>query len=201
MNLPNKLTLSRILLAFVFMVFILPLPDWILESSFLSFIHPQMEAVNNFILGTGRYIAAGIFIVAASTDGVDGYIARKTNQVTQFGKFIDPIADKLLVTAALIALVQMSELTGWAAMVIISREFVVTGLRVIAAGEGIVIAASNWGKVKTIVQIIAIVASLLPFSFIKSIQFDRYSMLLAVIVTLYSGYDYLKKNVKLIEYR
>lgn len=201
MNLPNKLTLSRILLAFVFMVFILPLPEWILDSSYLSFMHSQMEAINNFILGTGRYIAAAIFIVAASTDGVDGYIARKTNQVTQFGKFIDPIADKLLVTAALIALVQMSEVTGWAAMIIISREFVVTGLRVVAAGEGIVIAASNWGKIKTIVQIIAIVASLLPFSFIKDIQFDRYAMLLAVIVTLYSGYDYIKKNIKLIEYR
>jgi CDP-diacylglycerol--glycerol-3-phosphate 3-phosphatidyltransferase len=180
------------------MVFILPLPEWILNSSFLSFIHPQMEAVNNFILGTGRYIAAGIFIVAASTDGVDGYIARKTNQVTQFGKFIDPIADKLLVTAALIALVQMSEVTGWAAMIIISREFVVTGLRVVAAGEGIVIAASNWGKIKTIVQIVAIVASLLPFPFIKSIQFDRYSMLLAVIVTFIRDMIILKRILSLL---
>ncbi len=201
MNLPNKLTLSRIFLTLIFMIFIMPLPDWIVNSSYLSFMHSQLEGINKFIMGTGKYIAAGIFIVAASTDGVDGYIARKRKQITQFGKFIDPIADKLLVTAALIALVQRGELTGWAAMFIIAREFIVTGLRLIAAGEGIVIAASNWGKIKTITQMVAIVASLLPLTWVTSIHFDRYSMLLAVIVTIYSGYDYIVKNIKLIDYR
>ena len=119
MNLPNKITLSRIFLVPVFMLFIIPYPDWVLDSSFLRFIHPQLLSINQFIIHYGNYIAAAIFVIAASTDGVDGYIARKRKEVTKFGKFIDPIADKLLVTAALIALAQRNEVTGWAAMIII----------------------------------------------------------------------------------
>lgn len=201
MNLPNKLTLSRIFITLVFMVFILPLPEWVVESSYLSFMHTQMVEFNKFILGNGKYIAAALFIIAASTDGVDGYIARKRKQVTQFGKFLDPIADKLLVTAALIALVQRGELTGWAAMFIIAREFIVTGLRLIAAGEGIVIAASKLGKIKTVTQTVAIIACLFPVNKILGFQFDRYAMIVAVIITIYSGYDYIAKNIKLIDYR
>jgi len=204
MNLPNKLTLSRIFLVPVFMLFILPLPDWIVNSSILSFLHSNMVSFNEFIRGPGKYIAAGIFILASITDGVDGYIARKTKQVTKMGMFLDPVADKLLVTAALIVLLQNDKLNGWAAMFIIGREFIVTGLRLIAAGEGIVIAASNLGKIKTTTQIIAIVLSLLgnfPLKLLTDFPFDTVAMFIAVLVTIYSGYDYIAKNVKLLESR
>ena len=103
------------------------------------------------------WLAAIVFIVLATTDAVDGYVARSRNEVTTFGKFIDPLADKLLVTAALVGLVQLGDLPGWIAIVIISRELVVSGLRMVAVAEGKVIAASAWGKVKTVFQIMAIV--------------------------------------------
>jgi CDP-diacylglycerol--glycerol-3-phosphate 3-phosphatidyltransferase len=199
MNLPNKITLSRIVMVPLFMVFILPFPQWMLEGGMFSH---QLNALNYFIMHYGNYIAAVFFIIAASTDGVDGYIARKRKLVTKFGIFLDPIADKLLVTGALIALVQRNEVTGWAAMIIIAREFIVTGLRLVAAGEGTVIAASKWGKFKTITQIIAISFSLVknfPFSLITDFPFDRYLMLAAVFITLYSGYDYIKKNLNVID--
>lgn len=203
MNLPNKITLSRIFLVPVFMLFIIPYPEWVLNSPYLSFINPQLVAFNNFVLNYGKYIAAVFFVIAASTDGVDGYIARKRKQVTRFGKFLDPIADKLLITAALIALVQRSEVTGWAAMVIIGREFIVTGLRLVAAGEGIVIAASMWGKIKMVTQTVAIFLAMtdnFPFSSVINIELDNYAMLIAVIVTIYSGYDYVKKNIGVLDY-
>lgn len=202
MNLPNKITLSRILLVPVLMIFIIPIPDVLINAEILSFMKPQMIAVNEFLGSFGRYIATGIFIIASSTDAVDGYIARKRQMVTRFGKFLDPIADKLLVTAALIALVQSGDINGWVAMIIISREFIVTGLRLVAAGEGIVIAASNLGKLKTVLQDVAIVAALLnnfPLSLFTSFQFDDYAMLLAVIITIISLYDYLKKNSGVID--
>ena len=201
MNLPNKITLSRIFFIPVLMVFVIPIPDLIINAGFLQFIKPQLEAVNHFISAYGGYIAAGIFIIASSTDAVDGYIARKHKLVTNFGKFLDPIADKLLVTAALMALVQSGDVNAWAAMLIIAREFIVTGLRLVAAGEGIVIAASKLGKLKTVMQDIAIVAALLknfPISLFSDFQFDDYAMLLAVIITIYSLYDYIKKNAKVI---
>lgn len=202
MNLPNKITLSRIMLVPVLMIFIIPLPESIINAGILAFMRPQLLAVNEFLNTFGGYIAAGIFILASSTDAVDGYIARKRKLVTRFGKFLDPIADKLLVTAALLALVQRGDINGWAAMLIISREFIVTGLRLVAAGEGIVIAASNLGKLKTVLQDIAIVAALLnnfPISLFTTFQFDDYAMLLAVIITIYSLYDYIKKNLDVID--
>ncbi|HEX9058834.1 MAG TPA: CDP-diacylglycerol--glycerol-3-phosphate 3-phosphatidyltransferase, partial [Clostridia bacterium] len=119
-------------------------------------------------------------------------------QITKFGKFLDPIADKLLITAALIALVQRGEAAGWAAMVIIGREFMVTGLRLIAAGEGVVIAAGIWGKIKMVAQIVAIVASLVKFDLYG---FDKWTMFIAVVLTIYSGYEYIAKNVNLIDYK
>jgi CDP-diacylglycerol---glycerol-3-phosphate 3-phosphatidyltransferase len=201
MNLPNKITLSRILLVPVFLLFVIPVPEWMLNSTLLSFLHAPLSAFNHFITQYGNAIAAAIFIIAASTDRVDGYIARKTQQVTKFGKFIDPIADKLLVEAALIALVQRNEVNVWVAMIIIAREMMVTGLRLVAASEGIVIAASNWGKIKTAIQMIAIAAILLknfPISLITDFDFGGFAMLVAVIVTLYSGYDYIVKNGKAI---
>jgi CDP-diacylglycerol---glycerol-3-phosphate 3-phosphatidyltransferase len=201
MNLPNKITFSRILLVPVFMIFIIPFPDWLVNSSYLSFMHSQMVDLNQLIRDFGNKIGAVFFIIASSTDGVDGYIARKRKQVTKLGKFLDPIADKLLVTAALIALVQRNDVTGWAAMIIIGREFAVTGLRLIAAGEGIVIAASKLGKIKTITQTVAIAAVLLgnyPISLFTSFEFDRYAMLIAVIITIWSGIDYFVKNTKVL---
>lgn len=204
MNLANKLTLSRIFLVPIFMLFIMPIPIWMMNSNYLIYIRPELIHINNFIELYGNKIAAIFFIIAASTDGVDGYIARKRKQVTTFGKFLDPIADKLLVTAALIALVYRRDITGWSAMIIIGREFIITGLRLVAAGEGKIITASIWGKIKTILQMIAISAALLnnfPLNLITDFDFATYTMMLAVIVTLYSGYDYIKKNYKVIDYK
>lgn len=149
----------------------------------------------------GKYIAVTVFVIAAMTDGLDGYIARKWKQVTNFGKFVDPLADKLLVTAALISLVELNELSSWAAMIIITREFIVTSLRVVAASEGIVIAASMWGKVKTVTQIIAIVAMLIDESgfTLLGYTFGQYAMFLAVVFTIVSGIDYLVKNWNVID--
>lgn len=172
MNLANKLTLLRIFLVPVFMFFLLV----------------QMPY--------GEYISVGIFILAAITDSLDGYIARNRNQVTKFGKFMDPLADKLLVTAALISLVEMGKLSAWVTFLIVAREFAITGLRVLAASENITIAASWWGKVKTITQMIAIVALLLdnfPFSYL-GFPFDSIMVGAAVIFTIISGADYLYKN-------
>jgi CDP-diacylglycerol--glycerol-3-phosphate 3-phosphatidyltransferase len=107
------------------------------------------------------WLAAAVFTVLAATDAVDGYVARSRNEVTTFGKFIDPLADKLLVTAALVGLVQLQSLPGWVAFVIIGRELIVSGLRMVAVAEGVVIAASHWGKVKTVFQIVAIVMFIL----------------------------------------
>ncbi|NLD49174.1 MAG: CDP-diacylglycerol--glycerol-3-phosphate 3-phosphatidyltransferase [Clostridiaceae bacterium] len=203
MNLPNKLTLSRIFLVPVFMLIIIPIPTWVLNSSILGFMRPQMYYINDFILNYGNYIAALVFIIAASTDGLDGYIARKRQQITRFGKFLDPIADKLLVAAALIALVERGDLTSWAATVIIGREFIVTGLRLVAAGEGMVIAASKWGKIKTVTQMVAIIAALIknyPITFFVDFPFDRYAMFAAVLATIYSGYEYIVINKDVIDF-
>lgn len=172
MNLANKLTIVRIFLVPLFMIVLL------------------MD------LPFGDYIATGVFVVAASTDVLDGYIARSRNQVTKFGKFMDPLADKLLVSAALIMLVEMNRLSSWIVIIIIAREFAITGLRVLAASEGITIAASWWGKFKTVSQIVAIVALLLnnyPFSLLN-VPFDTIAVILAVIFTIISGADYLIKN-------
>jgi CDP-diacylglycerol--glycerol-3-phosphate 3-phosphatidyltransferase len=174
LNLANRVTLVRVLLVPVFMVVLL-IKDI-----------PQ----NN-------YIAAGIFIIAAITDSIDGYIARSRNQVTNFGKFMDPIADKLLVVAALLCLVESGAIASWMAMIIISREYIVTGMRLVAAAEGIVIAASKLGKIKTITQIVAIVAILIknyPFSIFISTPVDKILLWVAVIFTVVSGIEYIVKN-------
>lgn len=193
MNLANKLTLIRIFLVPVFLVFI---------------------AVQN--LPYGSIIATFIFIIASITDQLDGYIARSRNQVTNFGKFMDPLADKLLVTSALISLVELQLIPAWAAIVIIAREFAVSGLRTIAASEGKVIAASWWGKIKTVIQIITIILLLLQVNIISSpgikelvidssflTNFFRYVpdvfLYLAVVITILSGIDYFVKNRKVID--
>lgn len=203
MNLPNKLTILRILLVPVFMLIIVPIPQWMVDSSILAFINPQLNAINNFIYNYGNYVAALLFIIASSTDALDGYIARKTKQITNFGKFLDPIADKLLVSAALIALVERGDLSTWVAVIIIGREFIITGLRLVAASEGVVIAASSWGKIKTITQMVAIIAMLFknyPIRWLFNFPFDGILMFLAVIATIYSAYDYIVKNAHIINH-
>lgn len=202
MNLPNKITISRIFLVPLFMIFVIPIPDATVNFPLLSFFKDEMLAINHFINNYGSYVAAALFILAASTDGVDGHIARKRKLVTAFGKFLDPIADKLLITAALIALVQQQVVTGWAAMIIISRELLVTGMRLVAAGEGQVIAANKSGKIKMVCQTVAVSVCLLknwPFSIFTTVPIDSYLMFIAVVVTIYSGIDFFAKNFKILK--
>lgn len=202
MNLPNKITISRIALVPLFMIFVIPIPDATVNLPILAIFKNEMLRINTFINSYGNYVAAVLFILAASTDGVDGYIARKRKLVTAFGKFLDPIADKLLITAALIALVQRGTVTGWAAMIIISRELLVTGMRLVAAGEGQVVAANRSGKIKMVCQTIAVSVALLnnfPFSLFTDFKVDAYFMFAAVLVTIYSGIDFFAKNIKVIK--
>lgn len=188
MNLPNRITLARIFLVPVIMFFLLIK----LDLGSLRF--------SDFEITYTQIIAAVIFIIAASTDGLDGYIARKNKIVTNLGKLLDPLADKLLVAAVLISLVEMDKLNALIAIIIISREFAVTGLRQIALLEGSVMAASAWGKWKTAIQITMIIALLLnnfPFALID-IPFDLIASWVAAAITVYSGVDYFVKNKHLI---
>lgn len=188
MNLANRITIARIFLIPVILLFLL------VRFDFGSFtIGGQTTTVSEIV-------AALIFIVAAATDGLDGYVARKRKMVTNFGKFLDPLADKLLVTAALVSLVEMHRIGAIAAIIIIFREFVISGLRTIAASEGVILAASKLGKLKTALQIIAISSLILnnfPFSYVR-IPFDDFMVYLAVFVTIWSGIDYLWKNKHVI---
>ena len=188
MNLANRITLARVVLIPVFLVVLL-------GEAPASWVVPDWWRLAQ------PWIAALIFIALAASDAVDGYIARSRNQVTTFGKFIDPLADKLLVTAALVALVDLERLPSWIALVIISRELVVSGLRMVAVAEGRVIAASSFGKAKTVLQIIAIVAFLLRGSQLLAelltgtlwVIFEAASWLVmaaAVVMTIVSMIDY-----------
>lgn len=172
MNLPNKITLMRIILIPVFIVVLM--------------------------LGY-HYASAIIFIVAAASDAVDGHLARKWNLVTNFGKIMDPLADKLLVFSALICLVQLGDVPAWMVIIILARELTITSLRSIAASEGIVIAAGMSGKIKTVFQMVAIPLLLLqnrPFSYL-GIPVDQIMLWAAVIMTLYSGIEYIIQNRQL----
>jgi len=186
MNLANKITMFRVCLIPVFLIFI------------------TVDAIPY-----GKVIALLVFIIASLTDKLDGYIARSRNLITRFGKFMDPLADKLLVTSALIALCAYQVVGVWAVVIIIAREFAVTGLRSIAAAEGTVIAASSWGKAKTATQMVAIILALLflcydvlPLGFVSQIVFNIFvdaAMLIAVIATVISGVDYFIKNKDVIQ--
>lgn len=192
MNLPNRITLARIFMIPLMLLFLLLDVEWLAYEL----------KIGSFSLPLNQLIGAILFIVAASTDGIDGYIARKHNLVTNLGKLLDPLADKLLVAAVLISLVAMGKCDAWIAVVIISREFAVTGLREVALLEGSVIAASNWGKAKTITQIVAISALLLnnfPFEWIH-FPFDEVAIWLAAIITIYSGIDYFVKNKNVLNF-
>lgn len=194
MNLANRITLARIFLVPIIMFFLLVRLDFPLIEFHLMDIYYQISY--------NQIIATLIFIIAASTDGLDGYIARKKKQITNLGKLLDPLADKLLVAAVLISLVSMDRLDAWIAIVIISREFAVTGLRQVALLDGRVMAASKWGKWKTAIQITAIIAIMLnnfPFAFI-GFPFDVVSSWVAAIITIYSGIDYFVKNKNIIHF-
>ncbi|MBD1224234.1 CDP-diacylglycerol--glycerol-3-phosphate 3-phosphatidyltransferase [Virgibacillus halodenitrificans] len=184
MNIPNRITISRILLIPIF-ILLLSLPlnwgNWQIGESTLPI---------------ADFAAAILFIFASVTDWVDGFYARKYNLVTNLGKFLDPLADKLLVSAALILLVEMGFAPAWVVIIIISREFAVTGLRLVAAGEGFVLAAGSMGKLKTATQMIAIAALLLhnfPFSYI-GFPFGTLMLYVALFFTIVSGVDYFIKN-------
>lgn len=191
----NIITLVRICLVPVFVLAILsPWPQWI----GLSWISDEMKSL----------IAAGVFIIISCTDWIDGYLARSRNEVTDFGKFMDPLADKILVAAALLALVELSVLPSWPVLIILVREFIVSGIRMIAATKGEVIAASWYGKAKTVFQIIAIVLfvvkdSLVLPNFESVMQTPLYLlswfvMLVALVLTIISMVDYIAKARHLI---
>jgi CDP-diacylglycerol--glycerol-3-phosphate 3-phosphatidyltransferase len=197
MNLPNKITTCRIILIPVLLVFIVPIPSWVIDSTYLGFIHSQLLLINKFILKDGNYLGAIFFIIAACTDKLDGYLARKSNEVTKLGIFLDPVADKLLIATTLIALVQRNEIWGWAAILIISRELIITGFRLVASGENIVLSADKFGKLKMVVQTVGIALVLLknyPFSLISKFAFDKSMILIAIVITILSGINYIWKN-------
>ncbi len=169
MNLPNKLTMFRVILIPFFIVFLLvPITPF------------------------DKWIALTIFIVASLTDLLDGHIARKYHLVTNFGKFMDPLADKLLVCSALICLIELDRIPSWMVIIIIAREFVISGFRLIASDNGVVIAASYWGKFKTTFQMVAVclmIADIAALSLVTNIV-----TWIAVILTVVSLVDYLIKN-------
>lgn len=170
MNTPNKLTILRVVLIPVFMLFAL---------------YPVVPYSN--------FIALGVFVLAFLTDTLDGYLARKNGQVTNFGKIMDPLADKLLVTAALVCLATAGVVSPWVAVIILAREFIVSGIRIAAAAEGNVIAASVWGKIKTVWQFVALSLALLCW---EPNWFVSAAMWIAALLTVISGIDYIAKNAK-----
>ena len=183
MNLPNSITLIRI--------FSIPLLIWILSSSRFSSVHGEKEI-----------LASAIFIAAAMTDGIDGYLARKRNQITTIGILLDPLADKLLIAAAFVMLVQLSPalVPAWVAIIVIGREFLVSGLRSIAASEGFTIEASHLGKLKMVVQIVAVVAVILDLRWMEWPIYGHYffpvhwvaytAIWFMVFVSMVSAIDY-----------
>lgn len=184
MNLPNKITLSRIFLIPVFIIILSISMEW------------GTWNIGTTDLPVTHFVAGIIFLIASLTDWLDGHYARKFNLVTNMGKFLDPLADKLLVSAAFILLVELDLAAAWIVIVIISREFAVTGFRLVAAGEGVVLAASNMGKLKTVAQIAAIAFLLLhnfPFSYL-GFPVDTVILYIALILTVWSGVDYFIKN-------
>ena len=175
MNLPNKLTVLRVCMIPFFVVMLL---------------------LNGGENQTYRYIAAAIFIVASLTDMLDGKIARKYNLVTNFGKFMDPLADKLLVCSALICLVDLKQLPAWMVIVIISREFIISGFRLVASDNGIVIAASYWGKFKTTFQMISVILLIVRIPALMVLT--QIFVWTALVLTVISLVDYIAKNHKVL---
>lgn len=175
MNLPNKLTIIRVCLIPFFVAALL------------------YDHGNNY---TMRIVANVLFIVASLTDLFDGKIARKYNLVTNFGKFMDPLADKLLVCSALICLIELGQLPAWVVIIIISREFIISGFRLVAADNGVVIAASYWGKFKTTFQMAAVI--LMIFNIPALTLVTNIVVVIAVALTIISLVDYVAKNIKIL---
>lgn len=175
MNTPNKLTCLRMILV-PFMVFFL-LTGWGGEAN--------------------RYICVTIFAVASITDWLDGYLARKNHLVTNFGKFMDPLADKLLVCSALICMIELNRLAAWIVIIIIAREFIISGFRLIAAENGVVIAANYWGKFKTVSQMIMIILMILNFGGIFNVLTQIF-VWLSLALTVISLATYIMQNKKVI---
>lgn len=175
MNAPNMLTILRVVMIPFFVVFLL-------------FDITEYD----------KYIALAIFIAASLTDTLDGYLARKNNQVTNFGKFMDPLADKLLVSAAMICLVELSMIPSWIVIVIISREFIISGFRLVASDNGIVIAASWWGKIKTVSQMIMIILLIGDFGGAFTVL-EQAFIYIALVLTVISLIDYIAKNKQVLK--
>lgn len=177
MNLPNKLTILRIFMIPLFLVFLLT------------------DAGGS----AGKWIALAIFILASLTDLLDGYLARKYNLVTNFGKFMDPLADKLLVCSAMICLVELGSLPSWMVTIIISREFIISGFRLVASDNGVVIAASYWGKFKTTFQMLMICLLIadIPGALFRSVT--EICVWIALILTVVSLIDYIYKNKNVLK--
>lgn len=177
MNLPNKLTLFRVVLIPFFVFFLLA---------------PYFE-------GYGNYIAVAIFIVASITDFLDGKIARKYNLVTNFGKFMDPLADKLLVCSALICLIQLELIPAWVVIIIIAREFIISGFRLVASDNGVVIAASYWGKFKTAFQMLTVIVLILNIPNKVFTILGTVLIYVSLALTVISLIDYIAKNKDVLE--
>ena len=171
MNTPNKLTLLRFILVFPFVILML----------------------GGYGGAAGKWICLAIFCIASATDALDGYIARKYDLVTNFGKFMDPLADKLLVCSAMICLMAQGRLPAWVVLVIIGREFIISGFRLVASDNGIVIAASYWGKIKTICQMMMIILLLADLGGGIAVV-EESLIILSVVLTVISLADYLWKN-------
>lgn len=178
MNLPNKITMLRVIMIPFFALFML-----------------------TDVVGNSKYIAVAIFIIASLTDTLDGFIARKYNLVSNFGKFMDPLADKLLVSTALICFVSVPDnpMPVWGVIVIISREFIISGFRLVAANEGIVLAASWWGKIKTTVQMVMSVLLIVNFDGEVIDIIENIFIYAAIALTVISLVDYLIKNWKVLD--
>jgi len=172
MNIANKITTLRLILIPVFVAFY-------------------------YFMGRDNNIAAIIFIIASLTDALDGHLARSRNLITNFGKFVDPLVDKVLTMAAFIVLVDGQIIPAWAVIIIIARELIITGFRTLAADQGITIAASMWGKAKTTSQMIALVCLLLDVEVLNNIGI--YIFYIAVILTVISGVDYIVKNKQVLD--
>lgn len=178
MNIANKLTILRVLLV---PIFVFVLMTNVLAEPF------------------SQYVALTIFIVAALTDFLDGHIARSRNLVTTFGKFMDPLADKLLVVSALICFVELDKISAWIVIIIVSRDFIISGVRLVAASAGKVIAASWWGKIKTVVQMLMIIILLMDLNFSFAIYIEQGFIILAVVLTVISLLDYILKNIEVFK--
>ncbi len=184
MNLPNKLTVARIILTPLY-----------LASMLMNFNYHYL-------------VAAAIFIVASITDFVDGKLARKNNQITTFGKLCDPLADKMLTTAALLAFMDMGICNIWIVMIVLTREFLVTSFRLVAAAQGVVIAANIWGKLKTVSQMVSSIAIMLAIHFVNvfSVDFDLFALIcnillgITAVLTVVSGIKYIVDGLKVIDF-